>query len=264
MRATEQVGRFEGVPALRPARRRRRAPGRSRPWCRPSCACARRGTRSPAPRAAPRSHAGAFEDVGDLAHLLGVDPAHDVGHGAPVECGGDEEGGQELGRRRVPELTVRRRAVGLRRLAQVGGDPDALRASRRSRSAATRCWRAPRGAGRVDAPDAPALVALAPERVHAGGRSSRWPPPPDRPTPGSPERPGSGLPALRRAHDDDGLGSLGRQQGRMHAAGHVPKARRPGWSASCVDQQRPEVAPAGPAGAAVVLFPTPPRNVPAP
>ena len=53
--------------------------------------------------------------------FLRVDPAHDVGHGATVERGGDEEGRQELGRGGVPELPVRRRPVAFGRLAQFGG-----------------------------------------------------------------------------------------------------------------------------------------------
>ena len=65
-------------------------------------------------RARPLQH------VRHLADLLGVHPAHDVGHAAPVQRGGVEERGEQLGRGGVPELPVRGRPVRPGRLAQVG------------------------------------------------------------------------------------------------------------------------------------------------
>ena len=133
----------------------------------------------------------ALEDGGHLPDLLRVDPAHDVGHGAAVECRGDEEGRQELGRawrtrtRRPPSC---RRPWPPRTARPRPGRPAPFAARRR---AATRCSAgAPVPPVGIDAPH-PTPACAPPRACGGGGRSSRWRPAPGRASRGWPAPPGS-------------------------------------------------------------------------
>ena len=228
--------------------RGRRAPAPSRPSWPPSCACARRGTRWPAPRRGPRA-ARALQDVGHLADLLGVDPAHHVGHGAAVERRGVEERRQHLGRRGVPELAVRRRPVGLGRLAQVGGDPAGLVPLRTPAEWGPGAGPGARAAGRVDAPHPPAPGAgaqrVAQQIALHTGRQHRTAPPED----GRHGQAGR-LPALGRPDDHEGLGPLGGDARRPNETRDHAEEQPAGRGCARLDQQRTQVAPPGPASAA--------------
>ena len=139
--------------------------------------------------------------------------------GAVVMCRGEEQRSEEFGRRRIPELSIGGGAIGLGRLGQVGGHakrPGPVTAAGQGRP---RARSGPGGSRGIDAPHAPAFVALAPGgaqeiALHAG-RHHRALPRQDRR-----DRERRGLPALRRAHDDDRLGPLGRHQSRAHEAVH--------------------------------------------
>ena len=153
---------------------------------------------------------GALQDVGHLADLLGVDPAHHVGHGAAVERRGMEERGQHLGRRGVPELAVRRRPVGLGRLAEVGGGPAGPVPLRTPGERGPGAGPGARAAGRVDAPHPPVSRRGRPA-CGAAGRSSHWRPAPDRATRGWPARPGTSSCRSGSARRPRGIGPARRR-----------------------------------------------------
>ena len=86
----------------------------------------------------------------------------------------------------------------------------------------------PGGSCRIDAPESPAFVALVPGGS-VRGRSSRWPPPPGLPTPGSPgwrERWSSRSASGRRPRPTGPVPPPPEPDARIPCT--VPKARRPG------------------------------------
>ena len=113
---------------------------------------------------------GTLEDAGDLADLLRIDPADDVGHTASIERSGQEQRRQQLGRRGVPELPVRRRAVRLGRVAEVRRRPASLGPVDATRQGRPGAGRSAGAASRIDAPHA-ARAACTSRGCGATGRS---------------------------------------------------------------------------------------------
>ncbi len=188
-----------------------------------------------------------FEDAGDLADLLHVDPADHVGHRAAVQRRRQEQRGQQLGRRGVPELAVGRRPVSLGGVAQVRGDPGGHRPLGAAGQRRPLVGRGPATSGRIDAPHPAPAGSRSPgvaEQValDAGGQH-RAGPQEDR-RHGEARR----LAALRRADHHQRLGRLGGEPRAPHARdrAELQASRRRDVP---LDQQRAELAPPGPAGA---------------
>ena len=174
-----------------------------------------------------------FEDARNLTHLLRVDPAHHVGHGAAVQRRRQEERGQQLGGRGVPELAVGRRPVGLGGVAQVRRHPAGLPPLQRSRSAATRRRRARRWTrwGRCTTPGP---AGRASPSCAGAGHPSRWRPPRARATRGWPAPPGSsssrsgsGPPRRRTGPSRPRRPSAAPRRGGRRGGGGRPEGGRP-------------------------------------
>ena len=189
-----------------------------------------------------------LEQVEHLAHLLGVHPADDVGHRAAAGRRREQQRGQQLGRRRVPELAVGGGAPRPRHLGEVGGHPPGARPGRGRPERRPAVGRQAGRPGRVEAPDAPrgrvATARCAARRSVFTLAATTGPSQPRMAGHGEPGR----LPALGRPDHRHRLDALGRRRPRRCSASRVGARRAPDPPGPRPGAAAPQVAPASPSG----------------